>query len=134
MKALISELRNKHLVTDSCADILENSLSGIPLELMKRIAKKRPHGKDDKAHASRQEYSDELRSFALMLQFYSTRAYNYVCETFDLELPSLTTIQRWFHGLDGSPGFSKEIFGALKNRSDSEKAKGNECILCIDVG
>ena len=37
-------------------------------------------------------YPPELRSFALTLKFYSTKAYNYVQKSFDLGLPHVNVI------------------------------------------
>ncbi|GBN68071.1 hypothetical protein AVEN_185348-1 [Araneus ventricosus] len=60
-----------------------------------------------------QNYSAELRSFALTLNFYSPRAYEYVRSTFGLALPHHKTLSRWYQHIDAAPGFTKEAIDAL---------------------
>lgn len=69
----------------------------------------------------KKKYSPELRSFALTLNFYSTKAYKYVRKTFSTCLPSLRTISKWYQTIDGRPGFTTETFNALKSRAESSK-------------
>lgn len=75
LQSVVDELRNKNLVSDDCATILENTFSGVSQELMSRIVtqqkKKNPGA-----------YTPELRAFALTLKFYSTKAYNFVRKSF----------------------------------------------------
>lgn len=63
---------------------------------------------------SRKKYSAELRAFALTLNFYSSKAYKYIRKTFKNFLPDLSTIRKWYSVLDGRPGFTREVFDALK--------------------
>lgn len=67
-------------------------------------------------------YSPALRSFALTLQFYFPKAYNYVRKTWDKLLPSPSTIRQWYRVIDGSPGFTKEALKAIALRSQDLKA------------
>ena len=124
LNAVVDDLQEKNLISTSCAEILEKSFSGIPLELMKRVVSQK----------TRQEYDPLLKSFALTLNFYSAKAYNYVRETFDLNLPHPTTIRRWYSGIDGSPGFTQEAFNALKERVKTAEENGKEvvCALMLD--
>lgn len=62
-------------------------------------------------------YTPELRSFALTLNFYSTRAYNYVRKTWLKLLPHPSTLRSWYKVVDGRPGFTAEAFKALKLRA-----------------
>lgn len=64
------------------------------------------------------QYSPNLRSFALTLQFYSSRAYNYVRRTWCNLLPHPSTIRNWYTVVDGKPGFTKEAFKALSIRCE----------------
>jgi len=52
------------------------------------------------------------------LQFFSTRAYNYVREIFDLELPHITTVRQWLKNVDGKPGFTQQVISTLKAKVD----------------
>lgn len=63
---------------------------------------------------ARKKYSAELRTFALTLNFYSPKAYKYVRKIFKNFLPDSSTIRKWYSVLNGRPGFTKEVFEALK--------------------
>ena len=87
---------------DSLKDIvdslkLKTTFSGVPLRLMKRIMSK-------KGMATR-SYHPALKAFARTLQFYSTKAYNYVRETFGLGLPHVVAIRKWYSAINGSAWF-----------------------------
>jgi hypothetical protein len=69
---------------------------------MKRIVNRKS------AIPTRASYPEELKAFALMLSFYSMKAYNYVRETFQLALPHPSTIRQWYRGVNGRPGFTAE--------------------------
>ena len=87
--------------------MLETTFSGVSKELMKRLVTQKK-GKNPGA------YPLELRSFAMTLKFYSTKAYNYVRKSFDLGLPHPTVIQSWYSSTNGEPGFTKNALAALK--------------------
>ena len=95
------------MISETCAELLETTYSGVPLHLMKRLISGR---------SSNVTYHPALKAFALTLQFYSTKAYEYVRETFGLGLPHVATIRRWYSALDGSAGFCKEAFRSLERK------------------
>lgn len=64
------------------------------------------------------KYSPGLRRFALTLQFYSSRAYNYVRKTWQNLLPHPSTLRQWYSTVNGSPGFSEEALQAIKRRNE----------------
>ncbi|CAL1682573.1 unnamed protein product [Lasius platythorax] len=79
----------------------------------------------------RSKYSAELRAFALTLNFYSTKAYEYVRKTFNNLLPESSTISKWYRSINGRPGFTEEVLQALQCRvQNSDKAI--ICNLVID--
>lgn len=73
---------------------------------------------------SRKEFPSILRTFATTLQFYSSRAYNYVRKTFMKSLPHPETIRRWYQKCDGTPGITKESIDTLKLKIREAKSKG----------
>ncbi|XP_028416401.1 THAP domain-containing protein 5-like [Dendronephthya gigantea] len=75
LESVVSELRQSNLINSDCAAILETTFSGVPKELMKRLM-------SQKKNKNPGAYPPELRSFALTLKFYSTKAYNYVRKVF----------------------------------------------------
>ncbi|KYN18409.1 hypothetical protein ALC57_09284, partial [Trachymyrmex cornetzi] len=52
--------------------------------------------------------------FAATLQFYSSRAYNYVRKTFIKSLTHPETIRRWYHNVNGNPGITTQAINTLK--------------------
>lgn len=64
-------------------------------------------------------YSEELKAFAMTLQFYSSNAYDYVRETFDLALPHPQQIRSWYTEVDGDPGFTQTPFEALSYKESA---------------
>lgn len=55
------------------------------------------HGKRDKI------YSPEIRSFALTLDFYSPKAYEYVRGMFKNALPDRRTLRKWYETVEFEP-------------------------------
>ena len=72
--------QEKIIISLNCEEMLNKAISGVPLAVMKRMTSGRSSGKGCK-------YSPELRSFALTLQFYSAKAFEFVRQTFNLALP-----------------------------------------------
>ena len=130
LQDVVKNLKQNNMISDNCALVLESTFSGVPLQLMKRLMKT---GKTTKSSSSA-AYHPALKAFALTLQFYSTKAYNYVRDTFGLGLPHVATITRWFGGVDGNAGFSKEVLASLTQKVANSRSAGKEilCALMID--
>lgn len=86
LKVVIADLKDKNLISDSCEEILSASFAGIPLSLMLRMLKRKQTGK-----IPRTAYPEELKTFALTLNFYSPKAYSYVRDTVRISI----IIQFW---------------------------------------
>jgi len=54
--------------------------------------------------------TSEMRKFAITLQFYSNRAYDYVRKSFKNILLHQKTITKWYKVINGNPGFTSEAF------------------------
>ena len=121
VKELISELRKKTMVTDEVGSML-SSCSESAKQLFKGTAK-----------PSCNNYSKELRAFALTLNFYSPKAYNYVRSTFGNSLPHPKTLQRWYQSVDGSPGFTKEAFAYMKKLTNDGNQKIHAALLMDEM-
>ena len=115
------------MISPSCEESLNQTVSGIPLELMKRLNGGKPSGKGCR-------YPPELKSFALTLQFYSAKAYEVVRRTFKLCLPQQSQIRKWYTKIPADPGFTEPAFIALKEKADSAKREGRQlvCSLMLD--
>lgn len=61
------------------------------------------------------KYDESIRTFALTLHSFSPRAYNYVREKFNSNLPATCTIKKWYanSSANGEPGISKESLETL---------------------
>lgn len=72
--------------------------------------------------------------FALTLQFYSTKAYNYVRETFECALPHPSTITKWYSSINGEPGFTGEAMNAIRAKANEAKTNNKQllCNLVVD--
>lgn len=96
------------MISESCGEILEQRFSGIPNEIFQRM-KRQPGRKGIK-------YTKELKSFAMTLQYYSAKAYNFVRKSLNLALPHPSVIRRWYTRLPAEPGFTSIAFAAIKEK------------------
>jgi len=112
VRHVINDLRKKDLLSVQAAENISASFSGPALELVTRCLQK-------KSGSSVQPYPTQLKSFALTLQFYSARAYDYVRTVFVNCLPHPRTLSTWYQCVNGNPGFSDDVFAALQVRARS---------------
>ena len=64
----------------------------------------------------------------MTLKFYSSKAYKYVRESFDLGLPHPSVISSWYNVMDGEPGFTKEALTALMAEVLAGRRDGQELV------
>jgi hypothetical protein len=124
---LVRHLRNKKFINDEAMATIEKSCSGIPAAIINRLF-------FNKRKISRKSYSPELRSFAMTLSFYSTKAYEYVRSTFKMALPSLSSIRNWMSNVECLPGFSQTSFNLITSKvnENREANKNTICSLMLD--
>lgn len=77
----LTALNEQNLVSDSCAGVLDKCSSGSSLQLVPVLWQLRKHKAVD---FSDKHYLADLRAFVLTLNFYSSKAYDFVRETFRL--------------------------------------------------
>ena len=125
--SVVESLKENHLVSSACADVLETIFAGASRDLMKRIV-------SQKANKKPGAYTAKLRSFAMTLKFYSAKAYKYVRNTFDLGLPHPSTIRTWYDAVNADPGFTQAAFCALSAKVLAAKRDGQDiiCSLMLD--
>lgn len=78
-------------------------------------------------------YPAELKSFALTLNFYSPRAYNYVRDTFHNILPHPRTLQKWYASVACESGFHIESINTLKIKVSECASKGKACVCALII-
>lgn len=71
---------------------------------------------------SNKKYSPDVRLFCLTLHYYSPKAYDYLRENFDKNIPAPRTLRSWYSSIDGSPGFTESAFDALEQKAKELKA------------
>ncbi|XP_049798823.1 uncharacterized protein LOC126233459 [Schistocerca nitens] len=118
LKSLINNLENNRVINESLANLLKMLPPGTS-ELLQCVSK----GKEANM------YPAALRTFALTLNFYSSKAYSYVRKNFKTSLPHPRTLRKWYSVVDGDPGFSKEAAIALRIKSQELISKGKK-LLC----
>lgn len=77
------------------------------------------------------KYNSRIRTFALTLHFYSPKGYRYVRSIFNNNLPSISTIRKWYSSINGKPGFSSEAFTALRCKAMEANRDGKEILVCL---
>jgi hypothetical protein len=123
---VIKAIKEKNIVSPSVSEILEQESLKVPAQLFQRIL-----DSQGKKRCAEKLYTKELRAFAITLNFYSSRAYNYVRETFDLCLPCERTIRRWYAAVDAEPGFTAEAFSTLEKKVEEEKLLQREVLVSL---
>lgn len=56
----------------------------------------------------------ELRKFAVTLNFYSPKAYQFIRREFNSALPCPRTLSKWYTHVNAEPGFTKEALNTLE--------------------
>ena len=90
LKNMLKELKNRNMISTNCEDYLKRKFTGVSLDILKRAISTTKVGKKGKC-------SPALKAFALTLQYYSQKAYEYVRQTFNLALPHQTVLRGWFN-------------------------------------
>ena len=80
-----------------------------------------------KTSANNMQYSEELKSFAISLHFYSAQAYDYLRRY--LHLPHADTLRRWASSYDVQPGFLGDVLTALKAQVAADKSMEDVCLM-----
>lgn len=113
IKLLLSNLKRKCGVQEKLTSYLEDTFPTAMSEIFNRYKK-----------GGRKCYSPSLRAFALTLNFYSPKAYNFVREQFGLSIPHAATLRSWYHEIKVEEGFTEQSFTALKYKSLEYRQNG----------
>jgi hypothetical protein len=111
LQSTLNSLKKDGTLESHSTDHLQGRLTPTLLQIFNRVQRQ-------KDRPSTAQYSPEIRVFASTLQFYSTRAYEYVREKFCKALPDVSTIRKWFSNIDGSPGVNFTNNLNVTNKSD----------------
>ena len=121
LQDIVKVLKTRNLISENVNDILKDVSSKVPSQLFQRIkASRYTKAKYKKV------YTTELKCFALTLHFYSSKAYNFVRQTFCLCLPHEKVIQKWYSSVRSGAGFTTEALSTLETKADEEEEAGND--------
>ena len=124
LKSLVDKLEKENLLASDAAYIIKQNFFGLKSGLFGSELKNQ--NRSPKGHF----YTDEVKKFALTLNFYSPCAYDYVRSPFSLPCPS--SLSHWTSSINCEPGFFKDIFLHLQQKSkDDESYK--DCALIFDA-
>lgn len=76
-------------------------------------------------------YTAEVKKFAFTLQFYSTKAYEYVRSVFEKKLPHTGTVRNWLVSVNAEPGILYEALETIKNKVTINKTENKQLVGCI---
>jgi DNA transposase THAP9 len=123
LNAVMIELKKKNFVNEKELHILKD-LTKVQKDMLINCT----------SGPKKNVYSPELKAFALTLNFFSPKAYDYVRKTFNSCLPHSRTLSRWYKCIDGKAGFTEEAFIALKKAVELKSLHHQQliCNLVID--
>ena len=124
LEELLNSLKDKQLISDQAQEAVEDKFSGISNEIFQRLKKQKKSG-------SGLKYTPELKSFALTLQFYSSKAYQFVRKMFKFALPHPNVISSWYSKIPAEPGFTEPAFKALSLKVEEAKKQSKEVFTSI---
>ena len=99
---IIDDLKERSLIDDTTVDRLKEKFSGMSLELIKNQLINQ--GKNPKGR----RYYEEVKKFALTLNFYSPRPYDYLRTVFSL--PHANSLIKWTSSVESQPGIFRCSF------------------------
>jgi len=126
MDEVMTDVKSKFKLSDNGDEMLSVTGSAISQDFFARVYKQKKTG-----HLLRKKYTSALRQFALTLNFYSSKGYKYVRNTFNLALPHPKVIQNWYRSTEGEPGFTQESFDLLSRHVESN-SQPTICSLMLD--
>ena len=124
MADIIHELEQKLIVSAQDAENMHADFDNIQLSIF------RDTKNNTTCTPTGRRYSDIVKEFAVTLNYYSPKAYDYVRSILPLPHPSL--IRKWSSLLKCEPDFIKESFESIGNDAKSCHEK-RDCCLIIDA-
>ena len=124
LKSVVKELREKKLISENGEEMLQKSFSPELTAILQRLVNRRGSGKGS-------EYPPELKSFALTLQFYSAKAYEFVRQKLNRALPHQSQIRKWYSSVQAEPGFTEPAFVVLKEKVAENEAAGKPLLVAL---
>ena len=124
MADIINDLQQNLIIKYEVADELHTTFDKLQLSIFyntKNNTSTAPCGR---------QYTDDIKEFALTLNYYSAKAYQYVRSIIPLPNPSL--IRKWSSSVKCEPGFLAESFESLTKDLKNSLTK-KDCCMIIDA-
>ena len=124
LTGLIKNMRNRKLLENAPADLLQDQFSGLTLEMFQNQIKnsvQKPGGR---------RYNEEIKKVALTLHFYSPKAYLFVRK--GLRLPHPASLRNWQSSVECEPGFLKDVLENLALQV-ANNINMSDCALMMDA-
>ena len=119
---LISDLTSRKMINNDAASNLNENFSGLTFEVIKNHL----FNKDREPRGRR--HNDEAKKYALTLNFYSPRAYEYVRSVF--ALPHARSLTDWTSSVNCDAGLFQDVFIQLKNIVNENPTYADCSLLC----
>ena len=120
MADIINDLQQNLIIKNEVADELHTTFDKLQLSIFyntKNNTSTAPCGR---------RYTDDIKEFALTLNYYSAKAYQYVRSIIPLPNPSL--IRKWSSSVKCEPGFLAESFESLTKDLKNSPTKKDCCM------
>ena len=123
LKGLLDDLVKRQLLSEDVSSNLEKSFSGLPLAFIKNYY----NNKNRSAKGYR--HNDEVKRFAMTLNFYSPKAYDYVRSVFKT-LPHPSSMANWTSSIKCDPGFFEDVFREIKSKTERKRHQRDVTLIC----
>ncbi|GFR58231.1 THAP domain-containing protein 9 [Elysia marginata] len=120
LKDIITDLKNQHLIDTQAETLLQDSFSGMSLDLFRHVRRNAKHNEPC--------YLPKVRNFALSLHFLSPRAYDFIRPV--LHLPHPRCLRRWKASVYCSPGYLENMLKVAAARARATESY--HCSLIVD--
>ena len=127
LKSMLDELVQKQLLTEDVSANLAKSFTGLPLDFIHN------HYSNQGRKAKGYRHCEEVKRFALTLNFYSPKAYDYVRSVFKT-LPHPSSMANWTSSIKCDPGFFEDVFREVRSRTEKKKYEREVTLVCDAMG
>lgn len=100
-------LKQKNLINDECSTFLNKKYGQLQKSLVSRLINR-----------NISSYDETIKQFVIELDYLSPKGYDMIRAAFDNNLPSRSTISKWYAKLPTGCGFHEEVFLAIKEYSN----------------
>ena len=125
IEEMYKELVQRNLLHENFAEQLKRQFPGMSYEVISNHFA----NKDKKPQGHR--HSDEAKKFALTLNFYSPKAYEYVRTIFSLPHPR--SLSEWTSSVDCEPGLFNDVFDHLQNLVHTDSRNADATLIADEM-